>query len=253
MSPSKRTKSAPSPYVADPGVRIGHVHLKVANLERALEFYSGILGLEITQRLGDSAVFLSAGGYHHHIALNTWESLDGPPPGPGHDGPLSHRDSLPEPCSAGRSAETGSFRRNSSGRGGRPRRQRVDLPARPRRQRSGIISRQTEGGLAADIGWQARDVHAPAGSARPLARTCARFARLTGSSRSVNASMQSIAEIKLRPGPYGSVLMPETPDPYGSVWALRQAIVSVPRSRTRSLDEHGIMAIWLTRSPDEGR
>jgi catechol 2,3-dioxygenase len=86
MCPSKRTKSAPSPYVADPGVRIGHVHLKVANLERALEFYSGILGLEITQRIGDSAVFLSAGGYHHHIALNTWESLGGPPPGPGTTG-----------------------------------------------------------------------------------------------------------------------------------------------------------------------
>src|SRR5580698_2523521 len=80
MCPSKRTKSAPSPYVADPGARIGHVHLKVANLERALEFYSGILGLEITQRYGDGAVFLSAGGYHHHIALNTWESLGGSPP-----------------------------------------------------------------------------------------------------------------------------------------------------------------------------
>jgi catechol 2,3-dioxygenase len=86
MCPSKRTKSAGSPYVADPGVRIGHVHLKVANLGRALEFYRGILGLEITQRLGDGAAFLSAGGYHHHIALNTWESLGGPPPAPGTTG-----------------------------------------------------------------------------------------------------------------------------------------------------------------------
>jgi catechol 2,3-dioxygenase len=84
--PAKRTKSALSPYVADPGVRIGHVHLKVANLERAVEFYGGILGLEITQRLGDGAAFLSAGGYHHHIALNTWESLGGPPPDPGTTG-----------------------------------------------------------------------------------------------------------------------------------------------------------------------
>ena len=69
-----------STYVVDPGTRIGHVHLKVANLERALAFYSGLLGFEIMQRLGDSAAFLSAGGYHHHIALNTWESLGGSPP-----------------------------------------------------------------------------------------------------------------------------------------------------------------------------
>jgi|SRR5579872_7177581 len=69
-------------YVADPEVRIGHVHLKVADLERAVAFYSGVLGLKIMQRLGDSAAFLSAGGYHHHIALNTWESLAGSPPPP---------------------------------------------------------------------------------------------------------------------------------------------------------------------------
>lgn len=63
-----------------PGTRIGHVHLKVANLERALRFYHDILGFEITQRFGDSAAFLSAGGYHHHIGLNTWESAEGVPP-----------------------------------------------------------------------------------------------------------------------------------------------------------------------------
>jgi catechol 2,3-dioxygenase len=73
-------------YTADPGVHIGHVHLKVADLERALAFYSGLLGLEVTQRLGDSAAFLSAGGYHHHIAINTWESLGGSPPPPGSTG-----------------------------------------------------------------------------------------------------------------------------------------------------------------------
>ena len=61
-------------------MRIGHVHLKVANLERAIGFYSGVLGLTIMQRVGDSAAFLSAGGYHHHIGLNTWESLGGHPP-----------------------------------------------------------------------------------------------------------------------------------------------------------------------------
>jgi catechol 2,3-dioxygenase len=64
----------------DAKVRIGHVHLKVANLERAMEFYNGVLGFQITQKYGESATFLSAGGYHHHIALNTWESLGGSPP-----------------------------------------------------------------------------------------------------------------------------------------------------------------------------
>jgi catechol 2,3-dioxygenase len=64
----------------DPGTRIGHVHLKVADLERALAFYRDVLGFEITQRYGSQAVFLSAGGYHHHIALNTWESRGGSPP-----------------------------------------------------------------------------------------------------------------------------------------------------------------------------
>ena len=73
-------------YVADPATRIGHVHLKVADLERAIRFYSGVLGFQIMQRLGDSAAFLSAGGYHHHIALNTWESLGGAPPPPGTTG-----------------------------------------------------------------------------------------------------------------------------------------------------------------------
>jgi catechol 2,3-dioxygenase len=69
-----------------PQVRIGHVHLKVADLQRALQFYSGVLGLEVMQRIGETAVFLSAGGYHHHIALNTWDSLGGPPPPPGTTG-----------------------------------------------------------------------------------------------------------------------------------------------------------------------
>jgi catechol 2,3-dioxygenase len=63
----------------DPGVDIGHVHLKVAAIDRALAFYAGVLGFEVTQRLGDEAVFLSAGGYHHHLALNTWESRGGAP------------------------------------------------------------------------------------------------------------------------------------------------------------------------------
>lgn len=70
----------------DPGVRIGHVHLKVADIERALAFYRDVLGFEITQRYGSQAVFLSAGGYHHHIALNTWQSRGGERPAPGTTG-----------------------------------------------------------------------------------------------------------------------------------------------------------------------
>ena len=83
---SERPTSPDVPYVIDVAVRIGHVHLKVADLERALGFYRGVLGFEITQRYGDGAVFLSAGGYHHHIALNTWESLGGLPPPQGATG-----------------------------------------------------------------------------------------------------------------------------------------------------------------------
>jgi catechol 2,3-dioxygenase len=86
MAPSKKNEPPNSLYALDPAVRIGHVHLKVANLERALQFYNGVLGLAITQRYGDSAAFLSAGGYHHHIGLNTWESLGGTPPPAGSTG-----------------------------------------------------------------------------------------------------------------------------------------------------------------------
>jgi catechol 2,3-dioxygenase len=70
----------------NPGVRIGHVHLKVAQLQRALDFYCGVLGFELTQRYGAQAAFISAGGYHHHLGLNTWESHGGPPPPPGSTG-----------------------------------------------------------------------------------------------------------------------------------------------------------------------
>ena len=70
----------------DPGVDIGHVHLKVADIERALAFYCGVLGFELMQRYGPQAAFVSAGGYHHHIGLNTWESQGGSPPPPGTTG-----------------------------------------------------------------------------------------------------------------------------------------------------------------------
>jgi len=70
----------------DPAVRIGHVHLQVADLERAVNFYCGVLGFELQQRWGTQAAFVSAGGYHHHIGLNTWDSRGGPPPPPGSTG-----------------------------------------------------------------------------------------------------------------------------------------------------------------------
>ena len=70
----------------EPGLRVGHVHLKVSDLERSLAFYRDVIGLELTQRFGTQAAFLSAGGYHHHIGLNTWESAHGRPPAPGTTG-----------------------------------------------------------------------------------------------------------------------------------------------------------------------
>ncbi len=82
--PSGMTTTMTNPI--DAGVRIGHVHLKVADLGRALDFYVGVLGFELTQRYGPGAAFVSAGGYHHHIGLNTWESLGGAPPPPGTTG-----------------------------------------------------------------------------------------------------------------------------------------------------------------------
>jgi catechol 2,3-dioxygenase len=74
------------PHPLHPQVRIGHVHLKVADLERSLAFYRDVLGFEVTQRYGSQAVFLAAGGYHHHIGLNTWESAGGQPPPSGATG-----------------------------------------------------------------------------------------------------------------------------------------------------------------------
>jgi catechol 2,3-dioxygenase len=79
-----KMSTTPTPIIA--GTRIGHVHLKVADLDRALGFYCGVLGFEVMQRYGDQAAFISAGGYHHHIGLNTWESKGGHPPAPGTTG-----------------------------------------------------------------------------------------------------------------------------------------------------------------------
>jgi catechol 2,3-dioxygenase len=85
----------------DPDVDIGHVHLKVADLDRALAFYHGVLGFQVTQRMGRSAAFLSAGGYHHHIGLNTWESRGGSPPPPGSTGLYHTAIRYPTPAALG--------------------------------------------------------------------------------------------------------------------------------------------------------
>lgn len=89
MTPSKSIHAEsgnPAFGAIDPGVTIGHVHLKVANLQRALDFYCGVLGFALTQRLGRDAAFVAAGDYHHHLGLNTWESRDGSPPPAGTTG-----------------------------------------------------------------------------------------------------------------------------------------------------------------------
>jgi catechol 2,3-dioxygenase len=88
--------------VIEPEVRIGHVHLKVADIQRSLDFYCGILGFEVMTRLGDQAAFISAGGYHHHIGLNTWESRGGSPPPPGTTGLYHHAILFPSRASLAR-------------------------------------------------------------------------------------------------------------------------------------------------------
>ena len=82
----KPAAGSPAARPIHPGARIGHVHLKVSDLERSLAFYCGVLGFELMQRYGTQAAFVSAGGYHHHIGLNTWESRGGSPPPPGTTG-----------------------------------------------------------------------------------------------------------------------------------------------------------------------
>src|SRR5258706_8998160 len=83
-TPNKMTND--TTRLIDPQVRIGHVHLKVSNLQRSLDFYCGVFGFELRQRFGTEAAFISAGGYHHHIGLNTWESAGGSPPSAGTTG-----------------------------------------------------------------------------------------------------------------------------------------------------------------------
>ena len=132
-----------------PGVDIGHVHLKVADLDRALDFYGGVLGFELMQRLGAEAAFVSAGGYHHHIGLNTWQSKGGSPPPPGTTG-LFHAAIL-YPT---RRALADALRRRARGRDParrrlRPRRQRGALPPRPRPERGRALLGPPAGAVAA--------------------------------------------------------------------------------------------------------
>ncbi len=86
IPPDLRAPDAPPPALAPASTRIGHVHLKVADLDRAIAFYESVIGLELRSRLGAQAAFLSAGGYHHHVGLNTWHSGGGAPPPEGHTG-----------------------------------------------------------------------------------------------------------------------------------------------------------------------
>lgn len=86
MHAADQTEITPAQPSLDPETRIGHVHLKVSDLARAIAFYRDVLGFEVMQHFGDSAAFLSAGGYHHHIGLNTWDSQGGSPPPPGTTG-----------------------------------------------------------------------------------------------------------------------------------------------------------------------
>src|SRR5260370_17862829 len=91
-----KSRETLTPRPIDPGTRIGHVHLKVADLERALRFYCGVLGFELTQRR-PGAAFISAGRYHHHLGPNTWESQGRSPPPPGPPPPLPSSHPSPPP------------------------------------------------------------------------------------------------------------------------------------------------------------
>ena len=171
MSDAKlAAKAATDPLLSspiDPGTRIGHVHLKVADIDRSLAFYLGVLGFELMARIGDQAAFFSAGGYHHHFGINTWESRGGSPPPPGHNRALSHRDPLSEPRGARRRAPPADRRPHPPRRGERPRGQRGALSPRPRRQRPRALSRPPAGGVAEEARRLVHHVHQTAGSRGP--------------------------------------------------------------------------------------
>jgi len=192
------TRIAPINETAAPvnaGARIGHVHLKVADINRALAFYCDVLGFELMQRLGAQAAFVSAGGYHHHIGLNTWESRGGAAPAPGTTG-LYHLAIL-YPT---RAALGAALRQDSARRRLRSRRQRGDLSARSGRQRRRALLGSAAGAVAAHRRRQARHVHAPARSDE-LARRGRRCAGRANRGAAVRAGARSINPRVLRPAP----------------------------------------------------
>jgi catechol 2,3-dioxygenase-like lactoylglutathione lyase family enzyme len=146
----------------DPRVQIGHVHLKVADLERALRFYCGVLGFELMERHGNEAAFISAGGYHHHIGLNTWESAGGSPPPPGSTGLYHLAISLPDARRTRRRTSSSNISRNSARGRERSRRQRSPLSARSRPKRHRTLLRSPAGKMAEHTRWEDRHLHTPA-------------------------------------------------------------------------------------------
>src|SRR5438105_8343463 len=131
----------------DPRVDIGHVHLKVSDIDRALGFYRDVLGFDVTQRYGDEAAFVSAGGYHHHLGLNTWESRGASPPPAGTTGLYHVAIRYPDRATLGDALR----RLREAGipiSGNRPRRQRGHLPARSGWKRNRALPRPTPRGVA---------------------------------------------------------------------------------------------------------
>ena len=154
----------------DPRVDIGHVHLKVADIERALAFYRDVLGFELVQRMGPDAAFISAGGYHHHIGLNTWESRGRRSGTPRLHRALPSGDPLPGPGYPGRRLSSPSRCRDPSRRGRGSRRQRSTVSERPGRQRGGALPGSTHGGVATGSRRRAGHVHTPPRPGEPEAR-----------------------------------------------------------------------------------
>ena len=147
---------------------IGHVHLKVADLERALAFYLGVLGFELTSRFGSQAAFVSAGGYHHHIGLNTWESRGGTPPPPGRTGLYHVAIRYPTRAGArGRGPPRPRGRDPTPGRRG-SRRQRGGLPGRSGPERRGALLGPAARAVAALPRGSAGHVHRASGPRGPV-------------------------------------------------------------------------------------
>ena len=164
----------------DPGVSIGHVHLKVADLDRALGVLLRRARLRAHAALRPSAAFVSAGGYHHHIGLNTWESHGGSPPPPGTTGLYHVAIVYPTRAALADALRRAGRRRHSARRRQRPRGQRSALPARPRRQRHRALLGSPERPVAAHRRRRARDVHA---SARPAVAARSGIALRSGIAR----------------------------------------------------------------------